>query len=97
MNLIKYIIIKSNMEINILGENYDINLKILKLTTYELDSLPVEICNLRNLKGLYLSNNQLQSLPVEILKIKNILKIYKNSYCIDNIKFDNEIIIFTEL
>jgi len=40
------------MEINILGENYDINLKILKLTTYELYSLPVEICKLINLEEL---------------------------------------------
>ena len=62
-----------------------------------LKSLPVEIGNLVNLEGLYLYFNKLTSLPVEIQNILNNLKIDDTSYQINNIPYDTEFLIFSDL
>jgi hypothetical protein len=50
-----------------------------------------------NINCLSLENNKLNLLPVEILNIKNIIYIDESSYDINNISFNNEILIFSNL
>jgi Leucine-rich repeat (LRR) protein len=50
-----------------------------------------------NLKKIFLSHNQLTTLPKLILNIKKTLSIYVDSYEIDNLNPNTEILIFSEL
>jgi len=52
---------------------------------------------LENLQNLHLDNNKLTSLPNEILNIMYSLTISDDSYIINNIPFDTEFLIFSNL
>ncbi len=70
-----------------------INLMELHLDNNLLSSLPKELGKLTNLRFLCLANNKLKSIPRELLIIKESLSMDETSYEIDNMDFDNEIII----
>jgi Leucine-rich repeat (LRR) protein len=74
-----------------------INLKELHLQNNQLANLPESIGNLVGLQELWLDNNQLTSLPKSILNIKNSLYILENSYKINDLSSDAEILLFFEL
>ena len=74
-----------------------VNLQYLNLDNNKLTTLPVEIGNLVNLQNLNLDNNQLTSLPVELLNIIEALYIDDTSYQINNISYDTEFLIFSNL
>jgi Leucine-rich repeat (LRR) protein len=74
-----------------------INLKKLMLYNNQLSSLPSTIGNLINLVEFNLRNNKLTFLPNETLKIKDALIIDETSYDINNLDFENEILIFSKL
>jgi Leucine-rich repeat (LRR) protein len=59
--------------------------------------LPDSIGNLINLQYLSLYDNKLESLPTSILKIKQALIIEDNSYQINNLNIEVEILIFSKL
>lgn len=88
-----------NNQITCIPDSIDnlVNLLILDLGNNCLTSIPKSIGNLFNLRELYLHDNQLTHIPVEMLKIKKSLMIYENSYQIDNLSADAEILIFFKL